>query len=185
MATVEQIERDIAALEAAVKVIAAELLSIYKSYLTTLGQAVRQQLILASYHLCTQGYPEPFLRLSFSARQQLQQAIRKLGQNAMLDHLLAYLKIEDKSQESEDGRQEGDNIYSLSSEENPIPPVTPTPREIPEFLFPLIRWLWRNGNKTWNRRLLIPKNKPMKQIAYYRKQGYYLRNCQHQSLKLP
>jgi hypothetical protein len=135
MATVEQIERDIAALEAAVKVIAAELLSIYKSYLTALGQAVRQQLILASYHLCTQGYPEPFLRLSFSARQQLQQAIRKLGQNAA-DHLLAYLKIEDKSQESEDVRQEGDNIYPLSSEENPIPPVTPTPREIPEFFVP-------------------------------------------------
>lgn len=133
MATVEQIERDIAALEAAVKVIAAELLSIYKSYLTALGQAVRQQMILASYHLCTQGYPEPFLGLSFSARQQLQQAIRKLGQNAA-DHLLAYLKIEDKSQESGDARQEQDN-YSLSLDPIP-PPVTPIPREVSEFFVP-------------------------------------------------
>jgi hypothetical protein len=54
---------------------------------------VRQQLILASYHLCTQGYPEPFLSLPFSARQQLQQAIRKLGQNAA-EQLIAGIKIE-------------------------------------------------------------------------------------------
>lgn len=94
MATVEQIERDITALEAAVKVIAGELHSAYTSYLSALGQAVRQQLILASYHLCTQGYPEPFLSLPFSARQQLQQAIRKLGQNAA-EQLIAEIEIEE------------------------------------------------------------------------------------------
>ena len=79
---VDRIERDIAALEEAVSAIAVELRSAYASYLTTLGQAVRQQLILASYHLCTQEYPEAFLSLSLSGRQQLQQAIRKLGQQA-------------------------------------------------------------------------------------------------------
>ncbi len=94
MATVEQIERDLTALEAAVKVIAAELHSAYTSYLTALGQAVRQQLILASYHLCTQGYPKPFLGLPFNQRQQLQQTIRKLGQNAA-EQLIAEIKIEE------------------------------------------------------------------------------------------
>jgi len=91
---VERIERDIAALEEEIGVIAAELGSAYTNYLTALGQAVRQHLILASYNLCTQGYPEPFLSLSFSQRQQLQQAIRKLGQQAA-DQLLAQTQTEE------------------------------------------------------------------------------------------
>jgi hypothetical protein len=91
---VEQIERDIAALEEAVSAIAVELRSAYASYLKALGQAMRQQLILASYHLCTQGYPKAFLGLSFSQRQQLQQAIRKLGQQAA-EQLLAYINTEE------------------------------------------------------------------------------------------
>ena len=101
MATVEQIERDIVALEEAVSAIAAELRSTYNSYLTALGQALKQQLILASYHLCTQGYPEAFLSLSFSQRQQLQQAIRKLVQQADSE-LLAHTK-EPEIETREDG----------------------------------------------------------------------------------
>ncbi|MDP5338264.1 MAG: hypothetical protein NWQ28_06775, partial [Nodularia sp. (in: cyanobacteria)] len=73
---IELIERDIAALQEAIRAIAAELHNAYASYLTTLGQAVRKQLILASYHLCTQGYPENFLKLSLNQRQKLQQGIR-------------------------------------------------------------------------------------------------------------
>jgi len=91
---VEQIERDIAALEEVVSAIAAELRTAYTSYLKALGQAMRQQLILASYHLCTQGYPKAFLGLSFSQRQQLQQAIRKLGQHAA-EQLLADINTEE------------------------------------------------------------------------------------------
>lgn len=79
---IERIERDIAALEEALAAIAEEFHDTYDRYLTALGQAMRQQLILASYHLCTQSYPEGFLSLSFAQRQQLQQAIRQLGQNA-------------------------------------------------------------------------------------------------------
>lgn len=79
---IEKIERDIAALEEATSALAQEFYNTYERYLTVLGQAMRQQLILASYHLCTQGYPDAFLSLSFSQRQQLQQAIRQLGENA-------------------------------------------------------------------------------------------------------
>jgi len=76
---IERIDRDLAMLEEAIRAIAAELQSAYTIYLTLLGEAVRKQLILASYHLCTQGYPENFLKLSLNQRQKLQQAIRKLG----------------------------------------------------------------------------------------------------------
>ncbi|MCL1467117.1 hypothetical protein [Argonema galeatum] len=87
---IEKIERDIAALEEATSALAQEFYNTYDRYLTGLGQAMRQQLILASYHLCTQGYPDAFLSLSFSQRQQLQQAIRQLGENAK-QKLLAQL----------------------------------------------------------------------------------------------
>lgn len=104
---IERIERDIAALEEAVRAIAAELHSAYATYLTALGQAVRQQTVLASYHLCTQGYPESFVSLSFSNRQELQQEIRKLAQHAE-SQLVSYTKIEEESGREGDGGDEGD-----------------------------------------------------------------------------
>ncbi|MBW4427679.1 MAG: hypothetical protein KME50_25360 [Nostoc desertorum CM1-VF14] len=91
---IERIERDIAALKEAIRAIAVELQSAYASYLNTLGLAVRKQLILASYHLCTQGYPENFLHLSLNQRQQLQQAIRNLGQ-VTAEQLLNCMKSEE------------------------------------------------------------------------------------------
>ncbi|BBD68659.1 hypothetical protein NIES4072_40180 [Nostoc commune NIES-4072] len=107
---IERIERDIAAIKEAIRAIAVELQNAYASYLKTLGLAVRKQLILASYHLCTQGYPENFLNLSLNQRQQLQQAIRNLGQVAG-EKLLACIQSE------EVGGDEGDEevTSSLSS----------------------------------------------------------------------
>lgn len=82
VATVEQIKRELKAIEQATGRVAQEFGTIYASYLTTLGRAVRQQLILASYHLCTQRYPEQFLQLSFSQRQRLQHALQRLSRQA-------------------------------------------------------------------------------------------------------
>lgn len=97
----ERIERDIVALEEAIRAIALEIQSAYASYLTTLGQAVRQQLILASYHLCTQGYPEKFISLSLNRRQQLQQGLRKIGQQGA-EQLLAQIKSEEEELEEQE-----------------------------------------------------------------------------------
>ena len=87
---VERIAQEIAALEKATSTIAEELYSAYSTYLTVLGQAVQRQLVLASYHVCTQGYPEAFLRLSYSERQQLQQRLRTLAQQVQ-EEILAQL----------------------------------------------------------------------------------------------
>lgn len=87
----EQIERDIAELEQAVAELAQEFYSTYSNYLTAFGQAVRQQLILAGYHLCTQGHPEAFLKLSYSQRQELQQDLRKVAEKAQQQLLTALL----------------------------------------------------------------------------------------------
>lgn len=121
---IEQIERDIAALSEAVKAIAAELDSVYTSYLIALGQAVRAQLILASYQICTQGYPKQFLSLSVSQRQQLQQAISKLGKNAA-EQLINQLKFKAEEAEGSEGEQNnselGDNSeFLFACLSNPI-----------------------------------------------------------------
>lgn len=107
---IEQIERDIAAISVSVGAIALELSSVYTNYLIVLGQATRAQLILASYQICTQGYPKQFLSLSVSQRQQLQQAIRKLGKNAaeQLINLLNTELEELASSESESSQDKED-----------------------------------------------------------------------------
>jgi len=75
----DRIERDVAALEEAIATIATEFDRAYASYREILGRAARQQLILACFHICTQAYPESFLKLNFSQREHLQQKIRQIA----------------------------------------------------------------------------------------------------------
>ena len=126
---IERIERDIAALKEAIRAIATELQSAYASYLNTLGLAVRKQLILASYHLCTQGYPENFLHLSLNQRQQLQQAIRKLGQVAS-EQLLTCIKSEEVGEDGTDGTDEGDGQDGGVTSSSPLILGTSTPEPL-------------------------------------------------------
>lgn len=114
---VEQINREIAALEAMVKAIAMELENAYISYLTTLGQTVAKQLMLASYHVCTQGYPKQFVSLSFNQRQQLQQDIRALTQKAA-ERLLQHTQVEHPLE------------FSFLAEEEPAPISFSDPLEL-------------------------------------------------------
>ncbi|WP_427161900.1 hypothetical protein ACQFX9_10180 [Aliinostoc sp. HNIBRCY26] len=106
---IERIERELAVLQEAIQAIARELQMAYASYLAALGQALRKQLILASYHLCTQGYPENFLKLSLNQRQQLQQSIRKLGQKAA-EILISSLM----SQEDEEDEKDEENVEEIA-----------------------------------------------------------------------
>ncbi|HEY9798768.1 MAG TPA: hypothetical protein V6D25_00300 [Leptolyngbyaceae cyanobacterium] len=113
---IERIEQDIAVLQEAIRAIASELHSAYANYLGVLGQALGKQLVLASYHLCTQNYPEDFLKLSLNQRQQLQQGIRKLGKQGA-ELLLAQLIIQgdegdegDEVRQADQPRDEGDVV---------------------------------------------------------------------------
>lgn len=125
---IERIEQDIVELEKAIGVIAEQLQNAYGSYLEVLGQALRQQLILASYHLCTQGYPESFLKLSLNQRQKLQEAMRKLAKSAVQD-MQALLNDEEEPEESENELEgiaaeneelEDDEIEEVEEQEDEI-----------------------------------------------------------------
>ncbi|NJN57231.1 MAG: primosomal protein [Leptolyngbyaceae cyanobacterium SL_5_9] len=121
---VERIEQDIAALEEMVRALAQEFDDTYHQYLTNLGQSVRQQLILASYHICTKGYPDRFLELSFSQRQNLQQSLQKLVQQAQVQLVelieVAYLEVASVNDEDED-EVEADAVDSSKTEATDIP----------------------------------------------------------------
>ncbi|MFH7241960.1 MAG: hypothetical protein ACHWZW_03820 [Spirulina sp.] len=78
---VETIRRDIERLTEATDTLAAEFRRLYQGYLDSLGIAVRRQVVMATYHLCTQVYPEGFLTLSVSQREHLQRDVRRLGQS--------------------------------------------------------------------------------------------------------
>jgi len=80
VAALEQIQANLNALRQTIAEVAEDLCTLYANYLKVLGRAVCQQLILACYHLCTQDYPQAFLRLSLSQRQELQQTLQNLGQ---------------------------------------------------------------------------------------------------------
>jgi hypothetical protein len=79
---VESIRKDLNGLEGATATLAEEFSQIYATYLTVLGQAVRRQVVMATYHLCTQVYPEEFLALPVSDRGRLQQSMQTLGNKA-------------------------------------------------------------------------------------------------------
>ncbi|KAM3113528.1 hypothetical protein [Phormidesmis sp. 146-33] len=89
--SIEQIRQTLATLDKKIEVIGDEFYSTYSGYLTALGQVVQQQLILSGYHVCTEGYPEAFLKLSLSQRQQLQQALKALAKRGQTG-LIACLK---------------------------------------------------------------------------------------------
>jgi hypothetical protein len=91
-ATATQIDRDIALLDAAVQELAAVFYRDYSDYLTRLGQALRQQLLLACYHICTQGHPDRFLKLTYTQRQQLQQTLKALASQVQEDLLACLLQ---------------------------------------------------------------------------------------------
>jgi hypothetical protein len=155
---IERIERDIAALKEAIRAIAVELQTAYASYLATLGLALRKQLILASYHLCTQGYPENFLHLSLNQRQQLQQAVRSLGQLAA-EQLLTYIKNEEALGD------EGDE--ELNSSLSPLSPDTSNPIELAkwqqnleEVTQEILKKISHDANLLLQRAGVLPKKLP-------------------------
>lgn len=107
--SLKAIEEDLASLEEAIAKLAHEFDHAYENYLTALGKAVRQQLILASYHLCTQGYPESFLKLSFSQRQKFQQNLQTLATNAQKT-LLSLVQLSSASQALKEQPEDDDSL---------------------------------------------------------------------------
>ncbi|MEG4118039.1 hypothetical protein QUA43_11250 [Microcoleus sp. N9_B4] len=115
----ERIEQDLAGLEEALAALNLEFRSTYDGYLTALGQAVRQQLILACYHLCTQAVPESFLKLSFEARQKMQQSVKALAaaSEEKLRSLVTESQADEEIEEEEEEEEEEEDDFDEEEEE--------------------------------------------------------------------
>ena len=77
--SIQQVNQELKNLESAAAEIAVELQELHLSYLETLAQSLKQQLILACYQICTRLYPQSFLDLSLNKKQELQQQLRQLS----------------------------------------------------------------------------------------------------------
>ena len=75
--SVQQIEKDLTDLESQVSQLAINFLEKYQQYLEILSKIARQQLILASYQICTEIYAQNYLILHKALQQNLQENIRK------------------------------------------------------------------------------------------------------------
>ncbi|MEA5510108.1 hypothetical protein VB715_10075 [Crocosphaera sp. UHCC 0190] len=90
--SLQQIRQNLTALQEQATQLSTELNDLYRQYLESLSQSVHKQLILAVYQICTQIYPEEFLKLSYSQREKFQEKIRNLGKGIQ-PKLLAYLSL--------------------------------------------------------------------------------------------
>lgn len=136
----ERIQQDLAGLEEALAALTLEFHTTYESYLSALGQAVRQQLILACYHLCTQSVPESFLKLSFDGRQKMQQSVRLLAaaSEAKLRSLTTESEaseedeLEEDEFEEDEFEEEDEDEFEEEEEKEEIEEEAETDEEIEE-----------------------------------------------------
>ena len=99
--SIQQIKQNLLEFEKIVAALAIELQDLYSKYLNSLSKSVQKQLILVSYQICTQEYPQSFLNLSLERRHNLQQNLRQLG-HKIRDLLISILKEDNSPTETFD-----------------------------------------------------------------------------------
>lgn len=126
-ASIEQLNQSLAELDNQVAELGDRLRQTYADYLEALQKATQQQLILACYHICTEGYPDEFLHLSVSDRQTLQATLRKTAkQVAPAFQQLLLLQIgdadlvpEELTEEEFEVQAEDQNLEEADEEDDP------------------------------------------------------------------
>ncbi|AFY37610.1 hypothetical protein Lepto7376_1255 [[Leptolyngbya] sp. PCC 7376] len=105
---IEQIRRDLNILTDKVTIVRQKLDGVYADYLETLGTSIEQQLVLASFQLCTHVYPDNLLTLSYDQRQQMQQDLRLIAKQTHED----LCRILTEPEQLEDEEPEEDILIS-------------------------------------------------------------------------
>ncbi|MEM9542845.1 MAG: hypothetical protein AAGA60_25560 [Cyanobacteria bacterium P01_E01_bin.42] len=73
-----KIEQELKTLAEQAEEVKQELRDRYVRYLEILGRSLKKHLSMVTYHICTQTYPDLFLKLSVRERQELQGKIREI-----------------------------------------------------------------------------------------------------------
>lgn len=85
MRSIEQVERDLTQLRKASGQLGEELMAAYKGYFASLAPTLKQQSIQGCYYLCTNCYPESFLKLDYNRRSQLLRTLQRSIGNVIKD----------------------------------------------------------------------------------------------------
>jgi len=80
--SIQHLTREISAIEIKTEALSAQIQEAYQDYLDRLGITVKRQLIAASYYLCTQLFPDVFLKLKYSDREKLQRSLQQIAEEA-------------------------------------------------------------------------------------------------------
>lgn len=89
-ATLEQLHHDMSQLRTKTAEVGQELRQVLTEYFAVLSRSVQRQVVLSSFYLCTEVYPDAFLERSVFERETLQQKIRQAGRE-MVDSLATLL----------------------------------------------------------------------------------------------
>lgn len=76
--SIKQLHHDLTVLTDKIQDLANNLQTLYQDYFQHLKIVVKRQLVLATYQVCTQKYPEEFLKLTYQERYDLQEKIKDL-----------------------------------------------------------------------------------------------------------
>lgn len=85
--SIQKLRDDLTVLNTKIQDLATNLDDLYKNYFQNLSSIVHRQLVLATYQICTQKYPDSFLRLSYQERIKLQEKIKALDTIFIQDFL--------------------------------------------------------------------------------------------------
>jgi hypothetical protein len=83
--SIEQVGQDLHHLQTASSNIGTELTAAYKSYFAALAPTLKQQSIQSCYYLCTNCYPDAFLKLNYNQRSQLLKTLQRVISNVIAD----------------------------------------------------------------------------------------------------
>jgi hypothetical protein len=128
--SIQHLTREISAIESKTETLAAQIQETYQDYLERLGITVQRQLVAAGYYLCTQLFPDVFLRLKYSDREKMQRSLQQIAEEAKQSLNLATLgnKILEEStpkddfflddDEDEEDPEDSESGAESSSDEN-------------------------------------------------------------------
>jgi hypothetical protein len=85
---IEQVEQDLHQLRTTSRELGRELTAAYRSYFGSFAPTLKQQSIQGCYHLCTNFYPEAFLKLNYDRRAQLLKTLQRV-----ISHVIANLAV--------------------------------------------------------------------------------------------
>jgi hypothetical protein len=111
---IEQIYQDLNNLKVASTELGGELTAAYKSYFDALAPTLKQQSIQGCYYLCTTGYNEAFLKLSYNQRSQLLKTLQRVISNAVAE-LATHINPSARNRHDEDDDEPTGDLTMMSA----------------------------------------------------------------------